>query len=129
MLPSILFIESNLDVREAIVDLLTLSGNSVTSATDGSEGLELFRKQKFDLVITGSRMPVMDGASLINELAKFTDLPPVIALGSRSPETTPDPLKATMTTQPLHRENILQLVTVALLTKRLTGSGNPVPAA
>ena len=124
MLPSILFIESNPADREAIADLLTHSGNRVTQVTDSSEGLELFRKQKFDLVITGSPLPVADGASLISELAKFTDLPPVIALGSRLIDTTPDPVKTTPAAKTVYRENLLELVTLALLTNRLTGSPN-----
>jgi len=58
---SILVIEDEEDVRELIRDILTDAGHDVETANDGSEGIEMFEKKKFDLVFTDLGMPVMSG--------------------------------------------------------------------
>lgn len=117
MLPQILLIEDNVAVGQAIIELLTRTGSRVTRASNGSEGLALIRKQQFDLVITGSRMPVTDGVTLITELVKFTELPPIISLSSKSVENKPGWPKSTTIAGPAE---FSELIPLTLLVKRLS---------
>ncbi len=61
----ILLVEDEEQVREAYNMLLRLDDHQVTEAGNGAEGLDLFGKGSFDLVITDFEMPTMKG----NELA------------------------------------------------------------
>ena len=55
-------------------------GYEVHMATNGREGVELFRRQPCDLVITDMVMPVMDGLQTILELREIASDLPVIAI-------------------------------------------------
>ncbi len=69
-------------VREVITAFLRAEGHTVTTATSGREGIEQFRAQPFDLVVTDRAMPEMSGdqmASLIKQLRP--DVPVVLLTG------------------------------------------------
>lgn len=57
----ILVIDDEADVRELLRDILSDAGHEVEMAHNGSEGVELFKKQSYDLVLTDLGMPVMSG--------------------------------------------------------------------
>ncbi len=50
--------------------LLSASGYSVMTAEYGAEGLEVFRKEKPDIVITDIKMPGMDGLAVLDNIKK-----------------------------------------------------------
>ena len=57
-------------------------GYRVISATNGSQGLLLFRSERVDLVITDYRMPGMTGAEVAEELRSIdADLPIIMLSG------------------------------------------------
>lgn len=58
---TILIIDDDDNIREVISEVLEVLGHSVKSAPSGEEGLKLFKKEKFDLVITDLGMPGMSG--------------------------------------------------------------------
>ena len=58
---SILVVEDHAAVREAIARSLARRGCRVTTATNGIEGLEAVRGQRFDAVITDLTMPERGG--------------------------------------------------------------------
>lgn len=53
--------------------LIRETGAQVVTARDGEEALRYLLQQKFDVLLTDLRMPVMDGFDLI---AAVNDLPP-----------------------------------------------------
>ena len=61
---TILLVDDELLVREELGAILEEEGYSVVTGADGEEGLELFRKERPDMVITDVRMPRRDGLSL-----------------------------------------------------------------
>jgi len=65
---SILVVEDETVVR----DLLSraFNGHKVQAAANGQEGLELFRKGNFDIVLTDIEMPVLDGVGMIREIRR-----------------------------------------------------------
>lgn len=76
---SVLHVEDDENVRESLLRLLQRRFGHVFSAGDGKEGLEIFRSNHPDIVITDIQMPEMDGlemSSLIRE--ERPDLPIII---------------------------------------------------
>ena len=66
--PSVLLVDDNRDgliVRRA---LLEEQGFHVEIAANGQEGLKLFERVHFDVVVTDYRMPVMTGLELIRSI-------------------------------------------------------------
>ena len=69
-MPSILLIEDDDLLREALADALTARGYTVMQATDGEQGVKLFRTGPTDLVITDMVMPNKEGIETIGDLRR-----------------------------------------------------------
>lgn len=73
-----------IDDEEAARDILRLilesEGYHVVEAKNGQEGVELFQRQPFDLVVTDLVMPVKDGLKTIIELRQTDPGIPVLAI-------------------------------------------------
>ena len=68
---SILIVEDDEDVREAMVAFLEMKGYSVASARNGKEALDYLHSAPApDLIITDLAMPVMDGRQFRREQLK-----------------------------------------------------------
>jgi len=65
---NILFIDDEEPVRKLFQEALEKFGYTVRLASDGNEGIRLFRENPADLVITDIFMPEKDGHALIHEL-------------------------------------------------------------
>jgi len=71
----ILIIDDDLMIRRLVVRTLMSAGHLVVEATDGEEGLELFRSYRPAVVITDILMPGLEGISTIRELRRaFSDI-------------------------------------------------------
>jgi putative nucleotidyltransferase with HDIG domain len=64
----ILVVDDEEAIREVISTLLDAQGLQCTTASNGKLGLEAFRKDTFDLVLSDIVMPEMDGLKLLGEL-------------------------------------------------------------
>ena len=65
---SILIVDDEEDIRDALTMVLEGAGYDVMVASNGNEAVELQRKQPVDLIITDIIMPEKDGVSTIKEL-------------------------------------------------------------
>jgi CheY-like chemotaxis protein len=65
---SVLIIDDEIDVREAIRRVLERSGFSVRAADGAADALELLRLQTSDVVITDIIMPKINGVEAIHTL-------------------------------------------------------------
>jgi CheY-like chemotaxis protein len=79
-MPEILLIDDMAGVRRALVSMLKHAGHRVTTADGGTQGLELLRTRRFDLVITDMLMPEGDGADVLSHLSSLPNRPRVIAI-------------------------------------------------
>ena len=61
----ILVVDDEEAIREVVSTLLQTQGYACTSAANGSQALEAFRKDAFDLVLSDIVMPEMDGLKLL----------------------------------------------------------------
>ncbi len=76
----VLYVEDNDIVRKDTVELLKEFFHQVETASNGEEGLEKFKKGKFDLIITDINMPKMNGIEMIKEIKKIDKRIPVIVI-------------------------------------------------
>ncbi|MCP5141969.1 MAG: sigma-54-dependent Fis family transcriptional regulator [Chromatiales bacterium] len=80
-LARILVVEDDADLREAVVDTLTLAGHAVIAAGDGSEALSLITAHDdIALVLSDMRMPRMDGPELLRRVTAIRPALPVLLM-------------------------------------------------
>ena len=68
---AILYVEDEPAAREEILFFLQRKVREVFAAANGSEGLDLFREKRPDLVVTDIRMPVMDGLEMAGRIREI----------------------------------------------------------
>jgi signal transduction histidine kinase len=84
----ILVIDDEEHVRGFLCSALASSGYSVTEATTGAEGVELFGRSPFPVVLTDLRMPEMDGLEVLRAvIRREPDTAVVILTGYGSVES------------------------------------------
>src|SRR5208283_746786 len=69
----ILVIEDHTPTRLAMGRLIREAGAEVVTARDGEEGLGYLLTQRFDVLLTDLRLPVMDGMELVQHCMKLPD--------------------------------------------------------
>jgi DNA-binding NtrC family response regulator len=81
-LEPILVVDDSPDTVEVIVRNLKQSGYHCKGVTNGAEAMKLLRKEKFSLVITDNKMPVIHGFDILNFLKNnFPTLPSLMITG------------------------------------------------
>ena len=75
---TLLFVEDQNLLRQAMGDLLAPYCGKLLLATNGREALEIFQRDKPDLVLTDIIMPEMDGITLTENLSRLSPGTPVI---------------------------------------------------
>jgi PAS domain S-box-containing protein len=65
---SALVVDDEVEVREALAEILTSSGHRVVGAASGREALERMSGERFDVILTDMRMPDLDGRGLYREI-------------------------------------------------------------
>lgn len=70
---SILYVEDDETIRTELASLLSNFFNEVLIASDGLEGLEIYKKnnKKIDLIISDITMPKMSGIDMVKEIREF----------------------------------------------------------
>ena len=79
----ILVVEDELEIRQLLANYLRNEGFSVSEAEDGVAAIELFGKEKFDLVILDILIPKIDGYGVCELIKSKSDVPVIFlsALG------------------------------------------------
>ena len=71
MTARVLVIDDDRDHAESIADILSMRGHSVEAAFSGEQGVEIFRKQDFDIVFMDVKLPGMNGVETFFEFRKL----------------------------------------------------------
>ncbi len=74
----VLYVEDQDEIRTFTSSILSNFFKKVVTASNGQNGLNCFKKDKFDLVITDIQMPKMTGLEMIKELKKIDKFIPVV---------------------------------------------------
>jgi len=69
----VLVVEDHAPTRLAMTKMIRQTGAEVISARDGEEALGFLLGQKFDVLLTDLRMPVMDGFELLKHCHNLPD--------------------------------------------------------
>ena len=81
MNPSILIVDDNAAIREAMHEFIELAGFSVFTASSGKKALELLKTNNISVAITDIMMPGMDGLELTGLIKKNYDTDVIIITG------------------------------------------------
>jgi len=85
----VLYVEDEIALRDITSSSIESIITKLVVADNGKEGLEKFKNEEFDLVITDLSMPVMDGLTMIKEIRKINTTIPIVvttAFGSQNEE-------------------------------------------
>jgi signal transduction histidine kinase/CheY-like chemotaxis protein len=106
----ILIVEDNPSNLKLISNQLRILGYKADLASNGKEGLNMFRSNNYTLVLTDCNMPIMDGYELAIEIRKENDQIPVIALTADAfPERENECLSAGMNDRIIKPVNLQKL--------------------
>ncbi len=83
---SILYVEDEALIRNEMFNILFMLCEKVEMAVDGRDGLEKFRNENFDLVITDINMPYMNGFEMLREIKLLKPETPAIIISAYSQE-------------------------------------------
>ena len=120
----ILVIDDEPVVRSLLGILLSQQGHDVILADGGWKGLELFRRERPDVVVLDLKMPEMDGVTVLRHLRRIDLTQPVIILtGGVTPDTV-EQVRALGVTEIVEKEFTLNRLGDALT--RLLKSSQPV---
>ncbi|WP_455543363.1 response regulator transcription factor [Intestinibacter sp.] len=84
---NILVVEDEKDIREGISEYLSEVGYEVMEAEDGQQGIDLFKANKFDLVVLDIMLPKINGFGVLSQIREISDVP-VIMLTAMSDDYT-----------------------------------------
>ncbi|MGQ1787035.1 MULTISPECIES: sigma-54-dependent transcriptional regulator [unclassified Saccharicrinis] len=90
----ILVIDDQRSIRNTLKDILEYEKHEVALAEHGEEGIELFEKDKFDIVLCDIKMPNMDGMEVLDVImSKNRDIPIVMISGHGNIDTAVEAIK------------------------------------
>ena len=67
---SILVVDDEPEIRDALTEILTGAQHRVVTASSGREALERMAAETFDVILTDIRMPDLDGRALYEEIER-----------------------------------------------------------
>ena len=80
MMKNVLIIDDEPDLRNLLARLLSLEGYTIDTAGTGKEGLNIFKREEHQIVITDVRLPDANGIELVSELKSINPQTEVIVL-------------------------------------------------
>ena len=83
----ILVIDDEQGIRDLLDTLLRRKGYDVVLAASGQKGLEIFSRERPDVIVLDLKMPGMDGLTVLQQVRSHNPEQPVIILtGAGAPE-------------------------------------------
>ncbi len=90
----ILVIDDQKSIRNTLKDILEYESHEVSLAENGEEAIELFDKNKFDLILCDIKMPNMDGIEVLDIIVgKNPDVPVIMISGHGNIDTAVEAIK------------------------------------
>ena len=76
----ILVIDDERSIRNTLKEVLEYETHEVDVAVDGVEGIEMFAKGKYELVLCDIKMPKMDGIEVLDKLIEMPGNAPIVMI-------------------------------------------------
>ncbi len=124
-MPRILIIEDEAAIRRVLVKILTEEnkGYEVFEAEDGLSGMEIIKKEDFDLILCDIKMPKMDGVEVLEAVKKIKpEIPIVMISGHGDLDTAVNTMRLgafDYISKPPDLNRLLNTVRIALDTQEL----------
>lgn len=80
----LLYVEDDVSARESTLKLLCNFFKNITTAIDGEDGVDKFRKEKFDLILSDINMPNMNGLDMLKIIREENSQIPVLMLSAHN---------------------------------------------
>jgi two-component system cell cycle sensor histidine kinase/response regulator CckA len=112
---TIMIVEDDLSIRDALSELLSSEGYVVVRAEHGEQALNhLKRLPKVDLILLDLSMPVMDGKTFLREIGvqfpEYKDLPIIIMIAAGPGEIPQTHSRDRILRKPLDVEEIISKI-------------------
>ncbi|MBI3813729.1 MAG: response regulator [Nitrospinae bacterium] len=118
----ILLVDDERDILELFGEALEQEGYSIATAGNGNEGIEKFKGDIFDIVLSDLNMPGMSGLGFLKEIKRLNSrVPFIIITAYGSVETTVKALKDgafDYITKPVNMEEIVPILKKAVRLKK-----------
>jgi len=129
---NVLVADDEKNIREGLVEALTLEGYATTGAADGEEALRAVEGGDFDLVITDLRMPRLSGTDLLKTVAgRYPGLPVIVLTGHGTIEDAVSAMRSgafDFVTKPVNLDHLSLLVKRALESRELARKNRELEA-
>jgi CheY-like chemotaxis protein len=117
--PSILVVDDDPDILEALSEILESEGFAIKQARNGQEALELLKRGRTDLILLDLMMPVMDGWEFAGQMRHQPDwaqIPIIVLSADRNVSAKARDLNALgYLAKPFELNDLLKLVQSLLL--------------
>jgi two-component system, NtrC family, nitrogen regulation response regulator NtrX len=91
---NILVIDDERSIRNTLKEVLEYENHTIELSSDGEEGLELFARKEFDVVLLDIKMPKMDGLEVLSRIMeKSHEIPVIMISGHGNIDTAVDAIK------------------------------------
>jgi len=119
----ILVIDDEQGIRHLLDTLLRRKGYDVVLAESGRQGLELFRRERPDVIVLDLKMPEMDGLTVLRQIKNLDPGKPVIILTGAGTAEAEKQVRALGVTEYVEKEFSLHLLGDSL--KRILNNPDP----
>ena len=106
----ILVIDDEQGIRDLLDTLLRRKGYDVVLAESGQKGLELFRRERPDVIVLDLKMPGMDGLTVLQQIHSLDPGKPVIILTGAGTAEAEQQVRALGVTEYVEKEFSLHLL-------------------
>ena len=76
----ILVIDDERSIRNTLKEVLEYENHEIETAADGPEGIEMYAKGKYELVLCDIKMPNMDGIEVLEKLTDMPGMAPIVMI-------------------------------------------------
>ena len=89
----LLYAEDDAILREATLDIFEDFFSDVYTAENGQEGLEIFKNNTIDFIITDINMPIMDGIDMIKNIRDNNQQVPIVVFSAHNEQNIVDEIE------------------------------------
>ncbi|MES2592771.1 MAG: sigma-54 dependent transcriptional regulator [Bacteroidota bacterium] len=90
----LLIIDDEKSIRKTLREILEYEKYQVDEAADGSEGMAMIQKNKYDIILCDIKMPKMDGIEVLDKIMQLSsDTPVIMVSGHGNIETAVEAVK------------------------------------